>query len=211
MHKTAKYLSIAFLACVGLVAVSFPRIDVAVARYVYPYTDHINAIGGSFSGLRLLTAESTVVLVLLAVRLILGRLSPLGRAAILACLCSIAAYIFNAFVLKVCFGVPMPNDVLRGTTHAFNLFGGSPYSSFPSGHMTQAGAFAGVLMRADRRTILPLSVLLLFGAALLVIGNWHFVSDVIAGTFFGVVFGLLIATAMGQRYGIVPRATSAKE
>jgi len=36
-----------------------------------------------------------------------------------------------------------------------------------------------------------LSALLLIAAALLITGGWHFVSDVIAGTFLGVSAGIL--------------------
>jgi len=38
---------------------------------------------------------------------------------------------------------------------------------------------------------LPFSVLLLVAAVLLTAGDWHFVSDVIAGTFVGVSAGIL--------------------
>jgi uncharacterized membrane protein YoaK (UPF0700 family) len=57
--------------------------------------------------------------------------------------------------------------------------------------MVLAGAFAGVFMRLYRTSILPLSALLLIAAVLLIAGNWHFVSDVIAGAFVGVSAGLL--------------------
>jgi membrane-associated phospholipid phosphatase len=38
---------------------------------------------------------------------------------------------------------------------------------------------------------LPFSALLLIATVLLIAGDWHFVSDVIAGTFVGVSAGLL--------------------
>jgi membrane-associated phospholipid phosphatase len=57
--------------------------------------------------------------------------------------------------------------------------------------MVLAGAFAGVFMRLYRASILPLSALLLSAAVLLIVGDWHFVSDVVAGTFLGVSAGLL--------------------
>jgi hypothetical protein len=57
--------------------------------------------------------------------------------------------------------------------------------------MVLAGAFAGVFMRLYRTSILPLSALLLIAAVLLIAGNWHFVSDVIAGTIVGISAGLL--------------------
>lgn len=120
-----------------------------------------------------------------------GRLSPFREAVVLACLSSICAYAINDGTLKFVFGLPNPAAVLNGAQHAFNFLNGSPNCSFPSGHMVLAGAFAGVFMRLYRTSILPLSALLLIAAVLLIVGDWHFLSDVIAGTFLGVSAGLL--------------------
>jgi len=49
----------------------------------------------------------------------------------------------------------------------------------------------GVFMRIYRASVGPLSGLLLLAAALLVVGEWHFVSDVITGAFIGVSAGML--------------------
>ncbi|HEV2136894.1 MAG TPA: phosphatase PAP2 family protein [Terracidiphilus sp.] len=104
---------------------------------------------------------------------------------------SICAYAINDTTLKLFFGVPNPAAVLQGTQHVFNLLAGSSKCSFPSGHMVLAGAFAGVFMRLYRSSIWPLSALLLIAALLLVVSDWHFVSDVLAGAFVGVSAGLL--------------------
>jgi membrane-associated phospholipid phosphatase len=120
-----------------------------------------------------------------------GKLSPYGEALAVACLTSICAYGINANVLKIYFGVPNPADVMRGARHVFNFWAGSPQSSFPSGHMVLAAAFAGVFMRLYRGSIWPLSAVLLLAAGLLIVGDWHFLSDVIAGTFLGVSVGIL--------------------
>ena len=109
----------------------------------------------------------------------------------IACLTSVCAYAINDTTLKFFFGVPGPAAVLHGARHTFHILGGSPGSSFPSGHMVLAGAFAGVFMRFYRTSIVPFSILLLIAAALLIVGDWHFLSDVIAGTFLGISAGLL--------------------
>jgi hypothetical protein len=57
--------------------------------------------------------------------------------------------------------------------------------------MVLAGAFAGVFMRLYRASLVPLSVLLLIAAVMLIAGDWHFVSDVVAGSFVGVCAGFL--------------------
>jgi hypothetical protein len=72
--------------------------------------------------------------------------------------------------------------------------------------MVLAGAFAGVFMRLYRTSVRLLSGLLLLAAALLVVGDWHFISDVIAGTFLGVSAGILagelwVVHMISSRYG----------
>jgi uncharacterized membrane protein YoaK (UPF0700 family) len=71
--------------------------------------------------------------------------------------------------------------------------------------MVLAGAFAGVFMRIYRGSIRLFCALLLLAAALLVLGDWHFVSDVIAGAFLGISAGMLAGEGwavhmMGSRY-----------
>ncbi len=181
----------ALLACALLVAVAFVYLDVPIARHVY---GHLWARQGLAAGLAssvLLSVEAAIVLALVISRITRGHLSPFREATALACLASICAYAINASILKVLFGVPNPVAVVQGAQHAFHLLGGSVDSSFPSGHMSLAGAFAGVFMRLYRVSILPLAVLLFLAAVVLVVGEWHFLSDVIAGTFVGVSAGLL--------------------
>jgi hypothetical protein len=57
--------------------------------------------------------------------------------------------------------------------------------------MVLAGAFAGVFMSLYRASVWLLAGLLVLAAGLLVVGAWHFLSDVIAGTFVGVSAGML--------------------
>ena len=59
--------------------------------------------------------------------------------------------------------------------------------------MVLAGAFAGVFMRLYKVSIWPLSALLLIAAGLLLVGDWHFLSDIIAGAFLGTSAGILAA------------------
>ena len=144
-----------------------------------------------FASAVLLGIEAAVALALVFIRITRGHLSRFGEATALACLTSICAYAINDSILKLFLGVPNPAAVLHGTRHAFDLLAGSSNSSFPSGHMVLAGAFAGVFIRLYRTSILPFSALLLIAAVLLIVGDWHFVSDVIAGTFLGISAGIL--------------------
>ena len=197
MHDVKKPLSggqiwlLSLLLCMFFVAIAFAYLDAAIARFVYPLVGRLDGLAEGLGSAVLLTLEAITVLTLVIIRIRRGHLPPLSEAVALACLSSICAYAINASVLKVFFGVPTPADVLEGTKHAFNLAQGTMNSSFPSGHMVLAGAFSGVLMRLYRRSILPLFALLLVVATLLILGDWHFLSDVIAGTFVGVSAGLL--------------------
>ena len=182
---------LSLLMCTLVVAVTFVYFDVPIAHRFEEILAPAESLATGLASVVLLGVEAAVALALVIIRVTRGHLSPFREATALACLTSICAYAINDNILKLYFGVPNPAAVLHGTQHAFNLLSGSSGSSFPSGHMVLAGAFAGVFMRLYRTSILPLSALLLIAAVLLIAGNWHFVSDVIAGTFLGVSAGLL--------------------
>ena len=180
---------------------AFAWLDVPIARHVYGILGSAESLGRGLTSAVLLSGEAGVALTLIVIRITRGRLSPVGEAAALACLTSICAYAMDDSALKLFFGVPNPEAVLHGARHAIHLMGGSATSSFPSGHMVLAGAFAGVFLRLYRRSTLPLAALLFVGAVLLVVGDWHFVSDVIAGTFVGVSAGLLAGEVWAAHSG----------
>jgi len=177
--------------CALAVAIAFSYLDVAIARRVYDIFGQFRDLTAGLGSAAFLTLEATVVLTLVLIRIVHGHLSPFREAMALACLTSMCAYAINTSVLKVLFGVLGPVDVLQGARHTFNFLHGNQDSSFPSGHMVLAGAFAGVFVRLYRASVLPLSALLLVAAALLILGDWHFLSDVVAGAFVGVSAGLL--------------------
>lgn len=198
--------SASLLACAALAAFSFVELDVPVAHRVWRFGHHLSPLGASLGATVILTVEAAVVLGLIVARLTRGHISRFAEAVGVACLASICAYGINDQVLKPVFGVRTPAEVIAGARHTFHFAMGVTYSSFPSGHMVLAGAFAGVFMRLYRTSVRPLSGLLLLAAALLVAGDWHFISDVIAGAFLGVSAGMLagelwVVHMMGSRYG----------
>jgi membrane-associated phospholipid phosphatase len=182
---------LSFVACAAAVAFTFAELDVAVAQRVWKIGGHLSSLSTAFGATVILTLESVVVLVLIVARLVRGHISRFAETLTLACLASICAYGVNDQVLKPFFGVQAPAVVVDGARHTFHLLKGAANSSFPSGHMVLAGAFAGVFMRLYTVSIRPLAALLLLVAALLVAGDWHFISDVIAGTFLGMSAGIL--------------------
>jgi membrane-associated phospholipid phosphatase len=186
--------------CAVLMAVSFVQIDVPMAQHLWKFGASLGRLDSAFGAATILTVESAVVLSLILVRLVRGRISPFGEALAIACLASICTYAINNEVLKPLFGVPSPVAVMEGAKHSFHWLGGSENSSFPSGHMVLAGAFAGVFMSFRRASVWLLTALLLFAAVLLIVGDWHFLSDVIAGTFVGVSAGMLAWEAWSARF-----------
>lgn len=177
--------------CAAAAALSFVYADLRVASYFADISGVLSGLGRGLGSAAILTGEAVTVVVFVAVRLLRGKLLPWEEALVIACLASICAYAITSNALKLFFGVPNPGDVFRGARHAFNFWAGTRESSFPSGHMVLAGAFGGVFMRLYRRSVWPLSLLLMFGATLMIIGGWHFLSDVIAGAYIGVSVGLL--------------------
>lgn len=182
---------LSFVACAAAAALCFKKVDVPVALHVWGAGRHFGAVNAALGATVILTLESVVVLALVFARLTRGHLSRLGEALGVACLASICAYEVNDQVLKPFFGVATPLEIVHGARHGFNLAMGTAGSSFPSGHMVLAGAFAGAFMRLYPASTRVLAGLLLLAAALLVVGDWHFVSDVIMGTFIGVSAGML--------------------
>lgn len=185
--------SLVFVVCAAAAAFCFKKLDVPVALHVWGAGRHFGAVNAALGATVILTLESVVVVTLVLARLTRGHLSRLGEALGVACVASICAYEVNDQVFKPLFGVATPLEVVHGARHGFNLLMGTAGSSFPSGHMVLAGAFAGAFLRLYPASSRLLSGLLLLAAAMLVAGDWHFLSDVIMGTFIGVSAGMLAA------------------
>jgi membrane-associated phospholipid phosphatase len=183
--------ALSLVGCAAVVAFLFVRIDVPTALRFWNAGRLLSPLNEGFGAAVILSAESAVILFMVLVRLVRGHISVFGETLAIACLASMCAYVINDHVLKVFFGVPNPTDVIHGARHSFNLWMGSENSSFPSGHMVLAGAFAGVFMRLYKASIWPLAALLLLAAGLLLVGDWHFLSDIIAGAFLGTWAGTL--------------------
>jgi membrane-associated phospholipid phosphatase len=179
------------VACAAIVTFLFLRVDVPTALRFWNEGSVLSSLNGALGAAVILSAESAAILFMVLARLVRGHISVFGETLVIACLASMCAYVINDHLLKVFFGVPDPTDVMHGARHRFNLWMGSESSSFPSGHMVLAAAFGGVFMRLYKASIWPLSALLLTAAGLLLVGDWHFLSDIIAGAFVGMSAGIL--------------------
>jgi len=182
---------LSFAACTAAVAFSIVRVDLPTALHFWKAGRLLSPLNQAFGSAVLLSAESAVIFFVVLARLVRGHVSAFGKTLAVACLASMCAYVINDHVLKIFFGVPGPADVIHGADHSFNFWMGADHSSFPSGHMVLAGAFAGVFMRLYKASVWPLSALLLLAAGLLLVGDWHFLSDIIAGAYLGTSAGIL--------------------
>src|SRR6201993_1146653 len=184
--------------CVAGVLVCYFWIDRPVAFFVYRH--HINTIK-VFRWLTYPPPEvqnwSAFVLTILMVRRAWGSFLRWQKTLFVACLSLIVADDFRISLGDV-FGRYWPdtwthdNPSLIGTgTYGFHPFQrGDDVGSFPSGHACRIFGFAGVWMIAipeSRVVAIIVAVPMLLS---LVAMNYHFVSDVIAGS----VLGALVAT-----------------
>ena len=187
--------------CIGAVLVCYFWIDRPVAFFVYRH--HSNTVR-VFRWLTYPPPEvqnwSALVITILVVRRGWGPFLRWQKVLLVACLSLIVADDFRISLGDV-FGRYWPetwthdNPSLIGTdTYGFHPFQrGDDIGSFPSGHACRILAFAAVWMIAMRRSRTVQVVAVVLCAPMLVslvAMNYHFVSDIIAGS----VLGGLIAT-----------------
>jgi membrane-associated phospholipid phosphatase len=189
---------VAMAFCITAVLVCYFWIDRPVAFFVY--RQHIN----KFQLFRWLTYPppeiqnwSALVLTILMIRRVWGPFLRWQKTLLVACLSLIVADDFRISLGDV-FGRYWPetwthdNPSLIGTgTYGFHLFQrGDDVGSFPSGHAARILGFAAVWTIAMPSTRVVVTVLCAPMLMSLVAMNYHFVSDVIAGS----VLGGIVAT-----------------
>ncbi len=185
--------AIALVVCTSLVIVCYFWIDRPVAFFVHD--QHINKIA-VFKWLTFppptVQTWSPLVLTLIMIRRAWGPLPTCLKTLAVACLSLIVADEFRTSLGSL-FGRYWPetwinnNPSLIGTgTYGFHPFqSGDDVGSFPSGHAARILGFCAVWWLAMPRTrplLVFVSVPMLVS---LVAMNYHFVSDVIAGSFVG--------------------------
>ena len=184
--------------CIVAVLICYFWIDRPVAFFVYDH--HINTIE-VFRWLTYPPPElqnwSALVLAILIIRRAWGPFLRWQKVLLVACISLIVADDFRVSLGDV-FGRYWPetwthdNPSLIGTgTYGFHPFQrGDDIGSFPSGHACRIFGFAGVWMIAmpeSRMTAMVLSAPMLVS---LVLMNYHFVSDVVAGSVLGVLIAM---------------------
>lgn len=133
------------------------------------------------------------------------RPGPRGRAALAAAIAVLVARVV-ADELKWAFGRPWPETWIDRNpswigTHSFGMrpfHGGRGFASFPSGHTIDIAAPAAVLARLVPRLWPVAGALVLAVGAGLVVSDYHFVSDVLAGAYVGTVVAYGVMALMAR-------------
>jgi membrane-associated phospholipid phosphatase len=180
-----------------IVLLSYVWVDRPIATYV-----HVQNIRPHHALLELLTRLpdpliplAAVAVVILGLRAVARRSRPLPTWQVVGFLCSVSVLLAEAIKdqLKFVFGRTWPEAwaphdpaFIETGAYGFNwLHGGAAYQSFPSGHMGATCAVVSVLWSVYPQWRFYWALCALGVAAALVGGNYHFLSDVIAGAFVG--------------------------
>jgi membrane-associated phospholipid phosphatase len=152
------------------------------------YHDHKKYAVGS--PLLLVTLSLTAALLAFWQR---RRFHGVRHVIILAAVSAILALISNNTLLKPIFGRTSIDEFLYWPSHyGFYFFKGGWKNNFPSGHMALVVAAVTVGWREFPRLRWMFATTVAVAAFLLLFGEWHFVSDLIAGALWGNLVALLV-------------------
>ncbi len=187
------------LALVALtVSVSYFWIDRPLAAFLHDQRPHIPRILAQISDPLIWIAAITFFA--LGLLTLAGR--PLSKMHTALLLCSLSLLVAETIknYLKFVFGRTWPEtwyqnnpSFIHDGIYGFNWFHeGAAYQSFPSGHMTTVGAVVSVLWIYYPQLRVLYLIFGLIALVGLVGGNFHFLSDAIAGAFVGASTGTFI-------------------
>jgi membrane-associated phospholipid phosphatase len=130
-----------------------------------------------------------------------------GQTLIACCLAALVAFAIKD-QLKFAFGRLWPETWVNGNpswigngAYGFNPFhGGTGWSSFPSGHMTDITAPMAVLWHRFARWRLMAALPILLVAVGLYGADYHFIGDMIAGVYLGAASAAGILVILGAEW-----------
>jgi membrane-associated phospholipid phosphatase len=191
------------LIAAGLCLLSVLFVDGPVARLFSNsalYHDHKKYAVGSLTLLVPLTLGAAF-LVLWGRR---GRFGAANQLIALAVISAVTALVSNNVLLKPLFGRTSIDEFLYWPSHyGFYFFKGGWSSNFPSGHMALVAAIATVVWQEFPRLRWISAAVVALATFLLLFGEWHFVSDLIAGALWGNLVALTII-ALAERPTVSP-------
>jgi membrane-associated phospholipid phosphatase len=185
------------LAVAAAVVLSIRYVDRPLARVMATIKPVRHMLAGAPVGFPLLVILAVVVIVV-ALGHVIAR-KPLSRPLATGAMAGIAlvgSVLVTEFGLKIIFGRTLPSAYLHGGDYGFHWFhDGNRFGSFPSGHTDQATAILSILWVSYPQWRWLYAALLIVLSLLLMIGEWHFLSDIIAGGYVGVIAGAITRSA----------------
>lgn len=214
---SAKAIRLLYLWCAALVA----AVIVIVIAICYQWLDrpialamHRAVVSHDYRWWAMLTRIpnpliplAAIVFVVLSIRLLRRR--ALGGIEVVAFVAAVATIVTEVCKeqLKFLFGRSWPESwagtnpsFIRDGIYGFHPLHGGNYNAFPSGHTATACAVLTVLwLNYPKAWPLWLAAGVAVAGGLVVL-NYHFLSDVIAGAFLGVSIGLLVSAIWGVQF-----------
>lgn len=149
-----------------------------------------------------LIPAAVVAFIALGLYALSGRALARFPRAVVLCSLSLTMVEATKDELKFVFGRTWPEtwiennpSFIRDGAYGFNWFhGGASYGSFPSGHMAATCALISVLWICYPRFKPVYAAVVLAVAVGLIGADFHFLSDVIAGSFVGALIGWMTVT-----------------
>jgi len=157
-----------------------------------------------------LVPAAVIAFFVLGLRALAGRSLSRLASAIVVCSVSVTMAQVAKSLLKYVFGRTWPEtwthnnpSLIHDGAYGFHWFqAGTSYESFPSGHMAAICAVISVLWICYPR-LKPLWALTALAVAAAIIGaNFHFLSDVVAGSFIGVSTGWMTTVYFDRQWRI---------
>lgn len=198
-----------FLVTVLLVAACYFYLDEPIAAWVAATLVTVGKSQSSLDFPDLLLPLVVVVTILGWVGRFLFAGNPARQglqrcSAVLGVVAPASYLVKEAF--KILFGrIQTPMWVVQPTSTGFHWFHGfAPYNGFPSGHMLVIAAIAAVLWRSYPRFAMVYAAGLLAMGVALVLTDYHFLGDVIAGAYGGLLVYELMTTPLMLKLFRIP-------
>ncbi len=186
--------TVAFATTVFLVILSIAFLDHPISRFMARFgISHVLSTSETIEQPWMVFAACAAVIIG-ALHLLLRRPLPRwAKAGLLGGTALLISVSIVAFILKPLFSRTMPPELLaNGLDKFFWPSAADSGYSFPSGHSTQAAAILSVLWAYyPQWRWLYISAFLIL-AVLLTLGEWHYLSDIIAGGFIGWNVGIAV-------------------